>query len=148
MSEVKIGQVKAVARVDYWLHFICPARSLIKDLIYWPAEIAAGTILFIWILQMDTDTVPAAGDYPEYKVYKTDMNANNQPTRLEMREYGWICLCYTIKHLVYIVDTTMLIGRKFSKPIDLAAPIVNFIMWGLWTLYGFFNAGDEILYGV
>ena len=77
MSEVKIGQVKAVARVDYWLHFICPARSLIKDLIYWPAEIAAGIILFIWILQIDMETVPAIGDYPEYKVYKTDMSANN-----------------------------------------------------------------------
>lgn len=64
-----------------------------------------------------------------------------------MREYGWICLCYTIKHFVYIIDTVMLMGKKYCTPIDILPPVVNFIMWGLWMLYGFLNVGLEIMAG-
>lgn len=65
-----------------------------------------------------------------------------------MREYGWICLCYTIKHFVYIIDTVMIMSPERSKPIDVLVPVVNFIMWGLWMLYGFLNVGLEIYAGI
>lgn len=147
MTDLQGIEAKGVSRVDYWTHLVFPARTLIKDMIYWPAEIAAGVFFFIWVLQMELETIPAMGDMPEYKVYKVD--DNKQPINmLEMREYGWICLCYTIKHLIYIADTVMLMGKKLSTPIDVLVPVVNFIMWGLWMLYGFLNVGGEIYIGI
>ena len=148
MTDLQSIQVKGISRVDYWTHKVFPARSLIKDLIYWPAEIAAGIFFFIWVLQMELETGPIKSEYPEYKVYKKDPITKDEINMLEMREYGWICLCYTIKHLIYIADTVMLMGKTYCKPHDVLVPVVNFIMWGLWMLYGFLNVKENILIGI
>ena len=97
---------------------------------------------------MELETVSPEGNYPEHKVYKKDPTTKDEINMLEMREYGWICLCYTIKHLIYIADTVMLMGKTYCKPHDVLVPVVNFIMWGLWMLYGFLNVKENILIGV
>lgn len=37
-----------------WTHIIFPARSLNKEYIYWPCEIAAAIVMFVYILQVET----------------------------------------------------------------------------------------------
>lgn len=43
-------------KFNYLTHLIFPARTLIKELIYWPTEIAAAIILLIYIIMMKTNT--------------------------------------------------------------------------------------------
>lgn len=132
------------SKIDRWTHVIFPARSFIKDCIYWPAEIVAGVFFFVWILQMDlVEYTNPADSSKSVRVYK--------PTspRLEIREYGWIALCYTIKQFVYIIDTILLTRSipAHVTVIDVITPAANFLMWGLWMLFGFLNAGLEIYAG-
>lgn len=146
-------------KLDFWVHKVFPARTLIKDAIYWVAELIAALFFLIWIFQMDlvkypmpTDPTKSSYVYKEGTATKTPGielpfdQAN--PTRLEMREYGWIALCYFVKHVVYIIDTILLITKKYAMALDIIAPVVNAIMWGAWTLYGFLFTGWEVQSGI
>lgn len=142
MVDSTTTQSTTASKIDRWTHVVFPARSFIKECIYWPAEIVAGVFFFIWILQMDlVEFTNPADTSKTIKTYKTD------ETRLELREYGWIALCYTIKHFVYIIDTVLLMKEKRNLPYDIVTPIANFLMWGLWMLYGFFYTQQEIYGG-
>lgn len=145
------------AKVNFWTHLVFPARSLYKDMAYWPTEIAAGVILFIWIIMFDL--VEATDDGKTVKVYKPDPTKpagdygiygygapsyQQYPTNLLNREFAWICLCYAIKHFFYLIDTIMWVSKKFCKVMDIIPPLLNMLLWGLWGLYGWLNVGDEI----
>lgn len=143
-------------KLDFWVHKVFPARTLIKDAIYWVAELIAALFFLIWLFQMDLIEFPFKMDATKkawaYNV-KIDPTITNpsmdqkEPTRLEMREYGWICLCYFVKHVIYIIDTILLLSKKYAMALDIIAPVVNAIMWGAWTLYGFLFTGWEVQSG-
>ena len=52
-------------------HWIFPARHLGKDLIYWPCEIAAGILLFIYIVQMDVSGTAVTSGVQYAEFYET-----------------------------------------------------------------------------
>lgn len=158
------------ARNNYWTHFIFPARTMVKDIAYWVTEIAAGLIFLSFITRIDlTDSnIYKANDIETAKSYTFTSDPNNKysvtpyefmegpiagipldfNTHLLNNEYGWICLCYAVKHFIYLIDTGMLLRRKYCMPIDLVAPILNCGLWVLWMIYGFTNAGYDVYAGV
>lgn len=148
-------------KFDFFTHLLFPARTLIKELIYWPTELAAAIIFFIYIVQMDVEytTADVGGEKIEYGKIKTDKSATStlepfgsniqmMPTNLLAYEYAWICLCYMIKHALYLVDFIILLRHKYCKPYDLAAPVLNLGMWTLWGIYGWTESGFQIFGGV
>lgn len=64
-------------------------------------------------------------------------------TDLLNREYGWIMLCWAVKHFLYIVDTVLLMvlsrykGLVHVKPIDILTPVLNCGLWVLWCVYAY-----------
>lgn len=145
-------------RVNFWTHLIFPARTLYKDMAYWPTEIAAGIIMFIFILQMKLVEVTKP-DGNKTHVYESDTTVprslygiagdktpgyQSYPTELLNQEYAWICLCYAIKHFVYLLDTAMLLKNKIGKITDIIPPVLNLGIWVLWGIYGWAYAGDQI----
>lgn len=49
--------IKEDYKFDYVTHFFFPSRTWIKELIYWPTEIAAGIIFLVWLFMVDLKTV-------------------------------------------------------------------------------------------
>jgi len=158
------------ARVNYWTHIVFPARTLSKEIAYWVCEIVAAILFLIIIFRMDfqeyniykTDDVVNGYSYKltsakdsKFGVSPYRFNEGDESgipldfnTHILNNEYGWICLCYAIKHLIYFLDTLNLMRLKFCLPQDLAPPILNCALWVLWMLYGFFNKGYEVYAGV
>ncbi len=145
-------------KVNFWTHLIFPARSLYKDIVYWPTEIAAGVILFIWIAKFDLVETQDANNNT-VKMYRPDPTKpqgaygitgpgspsyQQFPSNLLNQEFAWICLCYAIKHFFYLIDTVMWVTKKFCKAMDIVPPLLNMLLWGLWGLYGWLHIGDEI----
>lgn len=182
---------------NQYTHFFYPARTLTKELIYWPCEIAAFLLFFIYVLQSEfyvgviysdpqkvmtaysykvNSTMPkqllftqgvaviAAGDlanqtvplgffYPDglvqgYSFERRDFDLMN-------REYAWIAVIYLIKHLLYTVETFMLMSSAKKKKcsaqvsgLDLIGHIFNMILYLFWALYGFLNEGLNIFAGI
>lgn len=158
MSTTVVVAPPLATKVNFWTHLVFPARTLYKDMVYWPCEIAAGIIILIYIIQFDLiDVKNANGD--TVKMYKPDPQApvgpygflgpsspayQTYPSNLLNREYAWICLCYAIKHFFYLIDTAMWVNKKFCRPMDLVAPFLNLGLWVLWGLYGWLNVYDQI----
>ena len=68
-------------------------------------------------------------------------------TSLLNREYGWIMLCWAVKHYLYIVDCFLLMtlkiykGKVNIKAIDIITPIINCGIWVFWCIYAWTNSG-------
>src|SRR3990167_9222080 len=150
-------------KFDFFTHLLFPARTLIKEMIYWPTELAAAIIFFIYIVQMDVDyqtvtlsdgeiTVGSIKPTTDTSIGSsyTPFGSNIQrfPTNLVANEYAWICLCYMIKHFLYIIDFVILIRHMYCKLYDLAGPVLNLGMWTLWGIYGWTESGFQIFGGM
>ena len=72
------------------------------------------------------------------------------PTDLINREFAWICLCYFIKHFLYMCHTVYMVRNENqykARSIDFFSPILNGGLWLLWALYGWLNSGNQIHIG-
>src|SRR3990167_3816064 len=129
---------------EYWTHQIFPARTKLKDLAYWVTEILAAAYFLILVLQIKlTESAEMkTSDGTAFTVYTVNDDSN-----LLNCEFGWIALIYTLKYLVYIVDTVLMMQKKYSTPVDLVPVVLNFIVWLIWTLYGFFAKEQEVTSG-
>lgn len=154
-------------------HLLFPSRTLIKELIYWPTELAAAIILFVYIIQMETTTMTLykGADYeiPGEMIKMTNGDNMGFPavkrgvvfgisylspnmafqiseydTDLLNREYAWICLCYIIKHTFYLADFAMLFRRKLCKLHDFITPLMNIWLWIMWGIYGWIKSDEQI----
>lgn len=145
MSSATAPQDDFSAKFDSVTHQIFPARTKLKDLAYWVSEIFAAVYLLILILQMGLTESPemktSGGD--SFTVSTLTDKKNN----LINCEFGWIALIYTLKYLVYIVDTVLMMQKKYSTGVDLVPVALNFIVWLIWTLYGFFAKEEQVLSG-
>lgn len=159
-----------VARANYATHVIFPARTIIKDVAYWVCEIAAALIFLGFITRFDLQEYNIyKSDDPvlAYSYVKTTSNQDTYAkndmefaeggksgipldfkTHILNNEYGWICLCYAVKHFIYIIDTVVMIRRTYSSAVDIIPPILNCGLWVLWMIYGFTNVGYEIYAGI
>lgn len=160
-------------KFNYLTHNIFPARTFLKDIIYWVTEIAAATILFAYIIEIKTVKMTLYNGYEnkiEGLMYEQGdremlgmgpvkrngllgisyLNANaafainDHPTDLLNREYAWICLCYMIKHAAYIADFFILFKRKLCKPWDFVTPVMNLWLWTMWGIYGWLKSDEQI----
>lgn len=155
---------------NYVTHLIFPARTWIKELIYWPTELAAAVLFFIYIVQMKlTDyqlysgkdmtvttkviesNISGTKSIVDGRIFGISYTSSNQAmiisemdTDLLNREYAWICLCYIVKHFLYSIDFFLLYKRKFCRVYDFATPLLNFALWVLWGIYGWTQEGFAI----
>lgn len=161
---------KNECKFNFITHLLFPARTMIKELIYWPTELAAAIIFFIYIIQMDVVKIetykgldatvstnrlqtnsdpfvgiPYLGDKP-FGIWFDDQAFTIQrlDTDLLNREYAWICLCYMIKHFLYIIDFALLLKRQKCKMWDVLTHILNLGIWVLWGIYGWTQANMQI----
>ena len=134
---------------------------------------AAAIILFIYIVQMSVDKVTLYQGVDKtveaYRIKMTDSSTFGLNSRIDKvnfgistfspnymfvisdfdtdllnREYAWICLCYIIKHTLYLMDFSVLYQLKLCKLWDFLTPLLNISMWVLWGVYGWINSGFEI----
>lgn len=160
-------------KFNFITHLIFPSRTLLKEFIYWPTEIAAAAILLTYICQMQLETVTMYNGYDK-QVKATFVQATNLQTYgkdgyfgdipfgliqldpskpylisdldtdLINREYAWICLCYIVKHTLYCVDFTILFRKKYCKLWDFLGYLMNLWLWVMWGAYGWMYSGREI----
>ena len=145
MSSATASQDDFSAKLDSLTHQVFPARTKLKDLAYWVSELFAAVYLLILILQMGLTELPElkTSDGDAFTVSVLSDAKNN----LINCEFGWIALIYTLKYLVYIVDTVLMMQKKYSTGVDIVPVALNFIVWLIWTLYGFFAKEEQVLSG-
>ena len=165
--------VKNECKFNWLTHLIFPSRTFIKEIIYWPTEIAAATILFAYIIQMETapmrlyngvdrqvdaemikmgnrDTFgfPAARKGAVFGISYLNPNMafhmSEFPTDLINQEYAWMCLCYIIKHFFYLADFAILFRRKLCKLHDFITPLMNLWLWVMWGIFGWLKSDDQV----
>jgi len=71
-----------------------------------------------------------------------------QSTSLLNCEFGWICLCYAIKHFLYLIDCALLFPKKRSAVQDFITHINNCALWLLWAIFGWLHEGNQIHAGL
>lgn len=171
-----MGDLKIEHRFNYVSHLLFPARSYLKELIYWPTELAAALLVLIFIFQMDLEEVtlynsPTDGKVTANRIRRSArgttgnkfstyiwgisyMTPNNVfaieelDTDLLNYEYGWICFCYAIKHALYLVDFSYLYRLKRVSKWDFATPLSNFCLWTMWGLYAWSLQNYEVHAGM
>jgi hypothetical protein len=160
-------------KFNYLTHLIFPARTKIKELIYWPTELAAAIIFVIYLFQMQLTEItlyrgldetvttsmikkPSDGSWGSgtavdgvmlglaYENKNNAFSISNLDTDLLNREYAWICLCYMIKHALYIIDFYLLYKRNRVAYWDFLTPLNNLWLWVMWGIYGWTQAGLAI----
>jgi len=150
------------ARINYLSHLLFPARSVIKDIIFWATELAAGAIFLSFILRnkWEESNVYKQDDYVAGLEWKDDtdfvepkplapvLGFKEFPSQFFQYEYGWICLCYSIKYFVYLIDTLILVKKKVCRGIDIVPPVLMTFIWVLWLIYAFTLSGYSIFAGV
>lgn len=165
--------IKNDCKFNTLTHLIFPSRTLAKELIYWPTEIAAAIIVFVYIIQIDTTSVrlyngidfqvdthtvkmtngnnyglPAVRRGAVFGISYLDPNMAYHISEYESdllnREYAWVCLCYIIKHALYFLDFMRLHKRKLSKLYDFITPIMNMWLWIMWGVYGWTKSNEQV----
>lgn len=108
---------------------VFPTRSFIKEITYWVSLLAASIVLLVNIV--DTSTLQVN----DTKYFTQDMVAN--------KEYIIAAIAMLIKHIVYTVDTFLLLRRKVARPLDFLTNVNHLLFWtlmivfaGLWSSYG------------
>jgi hypothetical protein len=108
---------------------IFPTRSFIKEITYWVTLLVASIVLLVNIV--DTKTVTIANT----KYFVQDIVAS--------KEYLIAAIAMLIKHIVYTVDTFLLLNRKVARPLDFLTNVNHILFWvliivfgGLWTSAG------------
>lgn len=160
-------------KFNFLVHLLFPSRTFLKEIIYWPSEIAAATILLVYICQIKLESVVMYNGYDSQVkasfIAATDLQTYGKngyfgdvpfgliqldPTKpylisdldtdLLNREYAWICLCYIIKHALYCIDFSILFRKKYCKIWDFLGYIMNLWLWVMWGAYGWLYSGREI----
>jgi hypothetical protein len=136
---------KFVENHNFWTHQIFPARTKLKDVAYWVTELFAAIYLLILILGMGLTESPSINDANNNSF--TVMGITDQNNNLMNCEFAWITLAYSLKYLIYIIDTVLMMQKKYSTAVDLVPVVLNFIIWVIWTVYGFTCVSNEIWAG-
>lgn len=153
-----------------------PTLSRNKEIVYWVCELVAALIMLIFLFSVKTADfldsngkklsiyAPPDAEYLKKRAEKvleltkdgdakglflyTQNPFHAHPTHILNNEYAWIALFYVLKHLLFFVDSIIMMRQKVCKWYDLIGPLVNFIMWLTAMLIGFLYQTIQIYGGL
>lgn len=113
---------KLIFFIADWEPRIFPTRTFIKEIAYWVSLLVASIVLLVNII--DTSTVTINGT----KYFSQDLVRN--------KEYVVAAFAMLGKHVVYTVDTFLLLQRKVARPEDFITNANHIIFWIIIIIFG------------
>ena len=112
---------KIIQLVSEYESLVFPTRTFVKEIAYWGSLLVASVVYMINIL--DASTAKCL----DKTCFTQDIVRN--------KEYAIAAIAFLIKHIVYTVDTYLLLKRKVAQPVDFATNLNHIIFWIIMTLF-------------
>lgn len=112
---------KIITLVSEYESLVFPTRTFVKEIAYWGSLLVAAIVFMINIL--DASTIQCL----DKTCFTQDIIRN--------KEYAIAAIAFLLKHIVYTIDTYLLLKRKVAQPVDFATNLNHIIFWIIMVLF-------------